>query len=65
MAAKADRQGAITLVGEEAEEMFIPTPCRMPGPVDEEHRGRVGLTDAPLIDHLNHVARGFSYALGT
>ena len=45
--------------------MFIPTPCRMPGPVDEEQRGRVGFTDTPLIDHLKHVAHGFSCALGT
>ena len=45
MAAKAGRQSAITLVGEEVQEIFIPTPCRMPGPVDEEQRDRVGGTD--------------------
>ena len=55
MAAKAYGQSAITLVGEEAQEMFVPTPCRMPGPMDEEQRDRVGFTDTPLVDHLKHV----------
>ena len=65
MAAKADRQSAITLVGEEAQEVFVPTPCRMPGAVDEEQRDRVGFTDTPPVDHLKHVAHGFLCALGT
>ena len=65
MAAEADRQSAITLVGEEAQKVFIPTPCRMPGPVDEEQRDRVGFTDTPPVDHLKHVAHSFSCALGT
>jgi hypothetical protein len=29
----------------------------MPGPVDEEERGGVGLADTPLVDYLKHVAR--------
>ena len=37
----------------------------MPGPVDEEQRDRVGFTDTPPVDHLKHVAHGFSCALGT
>src|SRR5271163_1805569 len=39
--------------------MFIPAPCCVPGTVDEEQRDRVGLTDTPLVDHLNHVAYGW------
>ena len=59
MAAKAQRQSAITLVGEEAQKMFIPTPCAMPGSVDEKERSRMRFTGTPFIDHLKHVARGF------
>ena len=43
MAAKAERQSAITLVGEEVQEIFIPAPGRMPGSVDEEQRDGVGM----------------------
>ncbi len=54
MTAETQRQSTITLVGEEVQEIFIPTPCRMPGPVHEEQRDGVGFADAPLVDHLEH-----------
>jgi hypothetical protein len=36
--------------------MFVPTPCCMPGSVDEKQRDGVGFADTPLVDHLKHVA---------
>ena len=59
MASKAQRHSAIAFVGKETQEMFIPTPCGMPGPMDEQQRGRVSRTDAPLVDHLKHAAHGW------
>src|ERR1700752_5405805 len=38
--------------------MFVPTPCCMPGSVDEKQRDGVGFADTPLVDHLKHVAHG-------
>ena len=65
MAAQADRQSAITLLSEEVQKVLIPTPRRMPCPVDEKQWNRVRLTGTPPVDHLKHVAHGFSCALGT
>ncbi len=54
MATEADREGAVTLIGEEVQEVFVPAPCGVPGPVDEEQGHRVGLAASPFVDHLEH-----------
>gem|GEM_PF-4799976 len=38
--------------------MFVPTPCCMPGSVDEKQRDGVRFANTPLIDYLKHVAHG-------
>ena len=39
------------------QKIFVPTPCSMPGAVDEKQRDRMGFADTPLIDYLKHAPR--------
>jgi hypothetical protein len=50
------RNGPIALVGEEAQKILVPTPGRMPGPVDKEQRRGVRFAARPLVDHFEHLS---------
>ena len=54
MAAQADRNGTETFVGEEIQEMFIPTPCGQVSTVHEQQGRSVLIGAATFVNHFEH-----------
>jgi hypothetical protein len=54
MPPKAHGQSPIAPVGKKVEEVFIPAPGTMPGPMDEEQWCRMRFARRSLVDHLEH-----------
>ena len=54
MSTQIQSQCAIPLIREEVEEVFIPAPRRVTGPVNEEQRHGMRLGGRPLVDHFKH-----------
>ena len=54
MAAQADRDGPETFVGEEVQEMLIPTPCGQVSTVDEQQRRRVLIGVPAFVNQFEH-----------
>src|SRR6201999_2313869 len=52
VATKAQCDCAVTLVGKVAEEILVPTPSGVPGPVDKEKRNWMRLAHTALLDDL-------------
>jgi hypothetical protein len=56
MAAQAQRKRSISLVGEEVQESFIPTPGRMPGAVHKEKWCLVTSAAGSFVDQLKSLS---------
>ena len=56
MAAKAQGDGSVALIGEEAQKMVVPNPCCGASAVNEKQRNGMGFSDRPLVDNFEHVA---------
>jgi hypothetical protein len=54
MTAPANSDGTKTSVGEEVQEVLIPTPRSMASTVNKKQRHRMSITARPLVDHLEH-----------
>ena len=52
--AKARRQRAIALVGEEIQEMLVPAPGCIPGTMNNEQRRWMRRRAMPSVDHFQH-----------
>jgi hypothetical protein len=52
--AEAHRQRAIALVCEEVQEMFVPAPGGMPGPVNEKQWDLVLVPPVSFVNHFKH-----------
>ena len=54
VAAKAQCDGAVTLIGEEVQKMLVPAPCCDASAVNEQQRNGVRIGGRSLIDHFQH-----------
>src|SRR5258705_9196409 len=54
VAAKAQCDSAVTLIGEEVQKMLIPAPCRDASAVNEQQRYGMRIGGRSLVNHFQH-----------